>query len=202
VLETLKSLLITFSLGSDWHAIEVEWLKQLNLSRFTPFDPFFQFISNSVSYVAWGIPLLLLVIGLFRKQSNLHWNFLFVWISVLFASLITLTLKYVILRPRPFESYEFIEKLSTGGSPSFPSGHTTDAFAFAVALILAYPRWYVILPSLVWAIMVGYSRMSLGVHYPSDVLFGIIIGSASAYVCYRLSVYFSTRSKLTARNNT
>lgn len=84
--------------------------------------------------------------------------------------------------PRPYELYPFIEKLSTGGSPSFPSGHTADAFAFAIALGLIYPKWYFIFPAILWALLVGCSRMWLGVHFPSDVLAGAFIGSVCAVV--------------------
>jgi undecaprenyl-diphosphatase len=87
-------------------------------------------------------------------------------------------------RPRPSISYPFIEKLSAGGSPSFPSGHTSDAMAMAMALSVMYPRWYVIIPSFLWAGLVGYSRMDLGVHYPSDVLVGAIVGVGCSLAVY------------------
>ena len=165
------------------HNIEVEILRELNLNRITEIDGFFQFISNSVSFVAWGLPILLLVIGIVIKRAQIKNSAILLLSSVTISSLISLVLKYVIDRPRPFDSYDFIEKISSGGSPSFPSGHTTEAFAVAVALCIAYPRWYIITPALLWAIAVGYSRMSLGVHYPSDVLAGIIVGVLSVYLC-------------------
>ena len=173
------------SIGVDWHAVEVEWLNSIYLNRPVQLDWFFQLISQSVSYIAWGFPLVLLTIGLLQRNVVLKRKAIVVWASVILASLISLILKYVIDRQRPFDSYPFIEKLSSGGSPSFPSGHTTDAFAIAIALILAYPRWYFTLPALLWASAVGYSRMSLGVHYPSDVFFGIILGAVSAYICFK-----------------
>lgn len=100
--------------------------------------------------------------------------------SVLTAVIVTTTLKHSINRPRPFETYDFIEKVTSGGSPSFPSGHTSDAFVLATALSLAFPRRYVIVPAYLWAAAIAYSRMSLGVHYPVDVLVGILIGSGAA----------------------
>jgi undecaprenyl-diphosphatase len=170
------------------HNIEVEILRELNLNRPASFDGFFQFISNSVSVVAWGLPILLLIIGIVAKRALIKSRAIFLLSSVTFSSLISLVLKYVIDRPRPFVAYEFLEKLSAGGSPSFPSGHTTEAFAFAIALCFVYSKWYTIIPSLLWATLVGYSRMSLGVHYPSDVLAGAIIGIASAYLCFRVFI--------------
>ncbi len=58
---------------------------------------------------------------------------------------------------------------------------------------MAYPKWYIIAPSFAWASAVGYSRMALGVHYPSDVLAGAIIGSGSAYLCYKLNKWVNKK---------
>jgi membrane-associated phospholipid phosphatase len=70
---------------------------------------------------------------------------------------------------------------------SFPSGHTTHAFVLATSVSLVYPEWYIIAPSYIWAGAVGYSRMHLGVHYPSDVWAGALIGSGSAYLCHQIN---------------
>ena len=78
-----------------------------------------------------------------------------------------------------------MKKMTSGGSPSFPSGHTSDAFSLATALSIVYPKWYVVVPAYAWAVTVGYSRMALGVHYPGDVLAGALIGAGSAYLCFR-----------------
>jgi len=94
----------------------------------------------------------------------------------------TLALKYSIDRERPFNTYAFINPLDNVTSPSLPSGHTSNAFALATSLSMAYPRWYVIAPAFAYAATVSYSRMHLGVHYPSDILLGAVIGSGSAFL--------------------
>jgi membrane-associated phospholipid phosphatase len=96
---------------------------------------------------------------------------------LIIASLTSFTLKNLIMRERPFQVYPDIEKLSEAGSYSFPSGHTLEAFAIAVALSMFFPRKRIVLPLIIWASIVAYSRVVLGVHYPTDVLAGIIIGS-------------------------
>jgi undecaprenyl-diphosphatase len=93
-------------------------------------------------------------------------------------------MKYSINRTRPFITYPDIMKKSGAASPSFPSGHTSGAFATATSVSLAYPKWYVIVPMFSWAGAVGYSRMDLGVHYPSDVLAGALVGAGSAWLTY------------------
>lgn len=167
-----------------FHNADIEILRELNLNRPVEFDRLFQFISNSVSIVVWGLPLLLLIIAVFRKYPQLKIKSIFILSSVSLSGLLSLSLKHIIDRPRPFETYDFVEKLSYGGSPSFPSGHTSVAFAFALALSLAYPKWYVKIPSFIFAFAIGYTRMSLGVHYPSDIVAGIVLGFVSAIICY------------------
>lgn len=99
----------------------------------------------------------------------------------------TMGLKYLVGRPRPYQAYpDDLVCVKPEWSPSFPSGHTSMAFSTATSLSLQYPRWYVAVPALAWASAVGFSRMYLGVHYPSDVLTGALIGAASAYVTYRV----------------
>lgn len=100
---------------------------------------------------------------------------------------ITIILKYSVNRDRPFVTYPDITKKADAVAPSFPSGHTSSAFATATSVSLAYPKWYVIAPSFAWAGTVGYSRMHLGVHYPSDVLAGALIGSGCAFLTYKVN---------------
>ena len=76
-----------------------------------------------------------------------------------------------------------------------PSGHTSTAFATATSLSLAYPKWYVVAPSFIWAGTIGYSRMHLGVHYPSDVVVGALVGSGSAFLCYKANQWINKKRK-------
>ena len=165
--------------------IDIDLLKSINLNRNTQFDGFLKHVSNSAGPVAFGIPVLLFGLSYIQKDPLTRKRALYIGASVLTAVVVTNILKYSVNRPRPFETYPFIEKVTSGGSPSFPSGHTSDAFSLATAISIAYPKWYVIVPSYAWASTVAYSRMALGVHYPSDVLAGAIIGTGSAFLCYK-----------------
>ena len=66
---------------------------------------------------------------------------------------------------------------------SFPSGHTGTSFAAAVVLFLSYPKkysfWFLVL-----AFLIGFSRLYVGVHYPTDVLAGALIGTVIAVCVY------------------
>jgi len=164
--------------------LDIDILRDINLNRDRYLDNTFRGITNSADYVSFGVPVILLGTGLLIKNSITTQNALFIGASVLTAAAFSTAIKYSVNRPRPFETYPDIQKCADGGSPSFPSGHTSDAFALATAASLAYPKWYLIAPAYIWAGAVGYSRMDLGVHYPSDVIFGAIVGAGSAYVCY------------------
>jgi len=180
----ILTTIFLLSVMQNLHAADIGLLRAIYENRNPIFDATFIFITNSAAVIAFGIPVIMLLIARFRKITGLRLNALLLIMPVAISALIANILKYIIDSPRPFEIYPFIVKLSSGGSPSFPSGHTADAFAFAVAVCLVYPKWFTIIPGLIWASLVGYSRMSLGVHFPSDVLAGAIIGSvfAIAYI--------------------
>jgi undecaprenyl-diphosphatase len=162
---------------------DLELLTEINLNRNRDLDQLFLMITNLTGPVTYGVPALLLGINIAKRYRFNREKALYIGTTVLFAAIVTNILKYSIDRTRPFIIFPFLEKLAGAGSPSFPSGHTSDAFALATSLSLAYPRWPVIIFSYTWAIMVGYSRMSLGVHYPTDVLAGAVVGIGSAYLC-------------------
>jgi membrane-associated phospholipid phosphatase len=101
----------------------------------------------------------------------------------------THALKRVIKRPRPYDRYP--NDLTPAGresSFSMPSGHTSTAFYTATWVSLSYPKWYVIAPSFLWAGLVGHSRNHLGVHYPTDVWIGALLGAATAWGVHQIRI--------------
>ena len=102
----------------------------------------------------------------------------------------TAGLKYLTRRTRPYVRYPDVDSrtgdIARWDPYSFPSGHAAIAFALATSWTLSHPRWYVAAPGYVWAVSVALSRVWLGVHYPSDVVFGALLGSALAWGLHRL----------------
>jgi len=178
---------------SNAQNFDINTLRNINLNRNQALDPTFKIVSNSDSPISIGAPILIYSIGLINKNDDLKKKGVFIGETFLVNAFITTALKYSIKRDRPFVTYPEIEKLSSGGSGSFPSGHTSEAFAMATSLSIAFPKWYFIVPSFVWASAVGYSRMDLGVHYPTDVLAGAIIGAGSAYLSYKLNKWINRK---------
>jgi undecaprenyl-diphosphatase len=93
------------------------------------------------------------------------------------AVLLFKLLKHLVGRPRPAESRQGLTSLLPAPDKfSFPSGHTMTAFA--VWAVLAQGFAFLSLPFLVMALLIGASRIFLGMHYPTDVLVGALLGSA------------------------
>ncbi len=143
------------------------------------FSPFFEFISL-LGKDGIFLVLLSLALMLFRPTRRFGTAMLFgVAIGALFTNLF---LKVVIARPRPYadENSIFYQLWLMMGQhmesdKSFPSGHTTAAFSTMTALFFTGNKRYS-WTAFIFAILMGISRIYLVVHFPSDVLGGIIVG--------------------------
>lgn len=143
-------------------------------------------ISRTEPYIAVGVPTSMLVLALVNNNKALLEDAIYTSTSVVETFAITYGMKYLINRKRPYDQYpEKVYAYSHESSPSFPSGHTATAFALATSLCIKYPKWYIIAPTAAWACSVGISRMNEGVHYPSDVIAGAVIGAG----CAVLNIY-------------
>lgn len=170
---------------------DIYLLRKVNLDRNQRMDDGFNTLSQTARPFAIAAPMVVFGIGLIEKNKATRQKAVMMGASFFVATAVSTTLKYTINRERPYFAYPDIQKISGGGSPSFPSGHTSDAFSNATSLSLAFPKWYVIAPSYLYASAVGYSRMHLGVHYPSDVVVGAVVGAGSAFLCYKAQKWIS-----------
>ncbi len=141
---------------------------------------FLLFMSNTYKYGDIGIPAAMFVGGVINHNEALRQNSLFVASSTAVSYGLMTLIKHIVKRPRPFIQNINIVPVYRAGSTSFPSGHAASTIATATALSMAYPKWYIITPAFLWAGTVSYSRMYLGVHYPTDVGAGALLGAGSA----------------------
>lgn len=178
------TLFSQLSFSQNW---DINTLRDININRNKSFDGTFKFISKTTSPIAFGVPAILFAVGYLQKDSVTKHKAIYIGTTVIISAIITQASKRIIKRDRPFVTYPYIENLEDETNYSMPSGHTSGAFAFATSVSVAYPKWYIIAPSFAWAGAVGYSRMHLGVHYPSDVIVGALVGSSSAYLSYKLN---------------
>nr|WP_291637478.1 phosphatase PAP2 family protein [Clostridium sp.] len=105
-------------------------------------------------------------------------------ISITLSTGIGKILKVSVTRLRPFINIPNLNINKIGiDKYSFPSGHTTAAFSLAVIIALYFPMFgFITIPL---AFCVGISRMYIGVHYPTDVIVGVFIGSTCSFLTYR-----------------
>lgn len=190
---TIFFLLSVFVSSSQ--SIDIDILQKINVNRNTEFDPAFKTITNTAVPLSIATPVMMYTIGLIQKDSLIKQKALFIGETFLASAFITIASKSIIKRDRPYVTHPSIQPLSVEGSYSLPSAHTSSAFATATSLSMAYPKWYVVVPSFVWASSVGYSRMHLGVHYPSDVLVGALVGSGSAVLMYKANQWLNKKRK-------
>ncbi|HEY6913096.1 MAG TPA: phosphatase PAP2 family protein [Paludibacter sp.] len=184
----LCSAFSVFSTQISAQNADIELLRSINSTEGTV--GYSKFISNTTTEVAFGVPVLMGVVALVEQDDDMLKSAVYIGVSIGVGGVVTQALKYSINRPRPAVTYTDIIAYEGERTLSFPSGHTSLAFSTATALCLKYPKWYVIVPSCLWACSVGYSRMNLGVHYPSDVVAGALIGAGSAFVAYKVNNWF------------
>lgn len=129
-----------------------------------------------------GILCILLYIKKYKKDS----------LKIIFAStsamFVTFTLKYLLRVPRP------VHMLVVETDPRFPSGHATMA-SVVMSLSIYYAhkyvknrniRYFLYICAVLWFILVSYSRLYLGVHYPVDILVGGLIGIISTAIVIKI----------------
>jgi membrane-associated phospholipid phosphatase len=167
--------------------LDFTMLRAINKNEHPNWDKTMRFTSNTV-YPALAIaPASLILTGYVNKDKAMMRNGVKTGLAIGFNALLTSGVKYSFKRKRPSIQYpDDIVKRTHSGIYSFPSGHTSNAFAMATALTLSTKKWYVAVPSYLYACGVGYSRMRLGVHFPSDVLGGMIIGVGSSLLVFQI----------------
>ena len=185
------------TVGCNSQSLDYRVLKFINQGSLPNWDKTMKGVSFSV-YPAMPITAIgIWSHGFFKKDKTMMRNGYRSTTSIGLAIALSMGLKYVVNRPRPFVEYpSSIIKRDDVGPYSFPSGHTTSAFATATAISLSYKKWYITVPAYVYAAFVGYSRMRLGAHYPSDVFGGIITGIGSGLLVWKLDkLLIASRSK-------
>jgi len=192
----LLILLLLLSLNSKAQNFDINLLKNINPNAYHAQIKYQQFISNATPMVDLSIPVILFATSYIKDDKALRVKSLTIIGSLIIADGTTYIIKNIVKRNRPFVTYpREIIKYSMAGGYSFPSGHTTDAFSLATSLTLNFKQWYVIVPAYLWGGSVGYSRLYLGAHYPSDVFGGAIVGSTSAFITYKLSKWLNKKGR-------
>ena len=160
---------------------EIEILKWIHATFHA--QGWLNYIMEGITYIGeFGLAVIVTALVLFIIKKTRTAGFEMA-VAILFnILLVNVILKYSVNRPRPWTEYEgFISFYKQFGirrpsDSSFPSGHTAICFCGAVALLFSYKAKAV--PAIVIAFLVALSRVYLCLHYPTDVLGGMLIGSA------------------------
>ncbi len=142
----------------------------------------------------WALLLLVLIYKVAREYSLRHFLLFFALfgLAILLADQISSTIiKPLVCRPRPTHEPAIMGGVDVvrgyrGGMYGFVSSHAANTFAEATYVSLVVRRRLLTVSLFLWAGLVCYSRMYLGVHYPGDILCGAMLGAVVGYVCYVL----------------
>jgi membrane-associated phospholipid phosphatase len=187
---TLLFVLISFD-GYAQNA-DINILRSININRNENLDGTMKFISKTEYVIGTLTPITVCATALAKKDFKLLQKGVNMSFAVVLNTGSTYILKRIVNRDRPAQTYPDIIAMENERFHSFPSGHTSNAFVTATSLSLNFKKWYVILPSFAWATAVGYSRMHMGVHYPSDVFAGAIVGAGSALITYKANQWIKS----------
>ena len=191
----LAAVLLIFLCSASYaQNADIKLLRQINLHRDKSLDGSMALLSNSAYPVSAAVPLAQLIVGYAQHDKQTIRDGWFTVGGLAATGILAFGFKYTVNRTRPYVTYPDLQPYQHDADPSFPSGHTSFSFYTATNLSLRYRKWYVVVPSYVWAAAVGYSRLDLGLHYPSDVLAGAILGTATGWLTH-MANHWMARSK-------
>lgn len=149
-----------------------------------PDNQLFTTFSRAAYPVAFSLPIGIMAVSLLKENKRGQQVSYEMMGGLLLSAAATGIIKEVVQRPRPYQKYNDIYPDRWEDGNSFPSGHTSLSFSNATSILLSTEKWYFAAPAYLWACGVGYSRIYLGQHYPSDVIAGAITGAGGAYLAH------------------
>lgn len=149
-------------------------------------NPFFDYLNIAMTYLGSDVFALGVLLALVFLPKDVFRPFAIqAAVTLTVSTIVVQVLKRVIRRKRPFVLSKNLRSIRIGVDPySFPSGHTCAAFALAMSISLLTGSPTIRLLFLLLAFGVGFSRVYLAVHYPSDVIAGALIGSFFALIVH------------------
>lgn len=184
-----------------------EWDKDLfiylNSIHHPWLDPIMTFLS---SYVSWTLVCVgIIVLMIYKNKSQGIAASFFMLLGLGINSLTNNLIKLVIMRPRPGHEIllqEVIRQLEDAGTAySFFSAHSSNSVCMALFVALYFRNRYYTIIAFIWAIVVAYSRIYVGKHYPLDVMVGLVFGILTGLFSYWIYTKYCEKKGLNSYSN-
>jgi undecaprenyl-diphosphatase len=192
----------------------IDWLDQVDKTIFLWLNSIYSDFSDKawlvITYIPTWIPLYVLIFFLFIrifKKDSIYLIAGLLLVVLVCDQFTSGFMKPFFERPRPCHNAEIAHLVHVankcGGKFGFASGHSANSFGIAMFVWMvfrSYWKWSWLI--FIWAAVVAYSRIAIGVHYPGDILAGGILGISFSYLIFRLTseIYFRSRQKPLIKN--
>ena len=184
------------SIAQEPDSFDVRLFRLVNSQQNPDKNGFFEILDH-LAYPAFiGAPAGFLASGAINENSQNFQTGIMLLVSEGLTLAGTGITKTAVDRPRPFEALEGVKVKHAWSAPgrSFPSGHSSLAFSIATIVSLQYGKASVSVPLFVWATLTAYGRVYLGVHYPTDVLAGAVLGTGVSLLVWQYRDSFADAS--------
>ncbi|MDP3353316.1 MAG: phosphatase PAP2 family protein [Flavobacteriaceae bacterium] len=159
-------------------------------------DQFWIAVTNKLTWIPFFILLLYLVFKAFGTKKGFV-LLLIVALIITFTDQFTNLVKFTFERLRPCNDLtinEHLRILKQSNSFSFFSGHSSNSFAVTTLLFLLLKKYFKYMGLLfIWPLLFAYSRVYIGVHFPSDIFVGMIFGILTGMIFYKISIRILNR---------
>ena len=154
------------------------------------FDGLMYAISAKLTWYPLYAAVIYVIIERWKKEGVIA-ILAFILCLIIADQLSSHLIKELVKRPRPSHAEDLkglvhLVRDYTGGAYGFVSSHAANAVGFAMLTILIFKRTSYSIAISFWAFLVGYSRVYIGVHYPFDVIGGVLVGLFAAFICFEL----------------
>lgn len=178
----------------------LEWdsnlLLSINSEHAEFWDGFMWLATNEITWLAFFAVIVYVLLKNKRKEFLLI--VIALALTVLICDQVSGFFKDWVARPRPSREPGLMNQLHIvngyrGGKFGFFSSHAANTFGIAVLVSFLLRNWLVTLVMVSWALVECYTRMYLGVHYPLDILTGIVFGSITGFLVYKFHTNIASR---------
>ena len=160
------------------------------VDKFEILDTLVVFFAAYLQYFFLASFFIFLYFSTYSKRKKLYIFATIAFSSILARLGVTEIIRFFYHRPRPFITYQIHQLIPENGW-SFPSGHSAFFFAIAMSVYFYNKKWGI--GFFVGAILMNISRIIVGVHYPSDILGGVIVGVIVSFIVFRITKKLSKK---------